>query len=269
MHGGNSLTVNVIGAGNLGFHLAKALGDAANVKVNAVFSRDLKNALAASAYCEAKAFDKLEGLPEADLFVIAVKDDAIRETADKIARLDLSKKPLVVHTAGVIPTSILSENFDRFGSFYPLQTFTKTKDVKWNKIPICIHATSDADLSLLEAISARLSKSVYVLDDRQREQLHLSAVFANNFVNHIWNLTFDFCNENKINPRILYPLIEQTTAKALDLGPEKAQTGPAKRGDQASIDRHIKLLEDSASLKNIYEMLTDSIQSFKTKSNEL
>ncbi len=256
---GDNITINIIGAGNLGFHLAKILGDAPNVKVNGIYSRELKNALAAAAYCEAKAFDKLEDFPTSELVIVAVPDNEITNTVEELSKLNNEHNPLVVHTAGVMSSEVIAPFYKRYGTFYPLQTFTKTKPVEWNKIPLCIDASNNEDKELLKAVGSRISRTLYELSDKQREHLHVCAVLANNFVNHLYNLTFDHCKEIEIDPSILYPLIQLTTKKAIENGPHVSQTGPAVRGDSQSIEKHLQLISDNAELTDIYKLFTDLI----------
>lgn len=202
--------------------------------------------------------DDLSDLKNADLYIISITDDAIQEFSQK---LSLNGK-LVVHTSGSIAMNVLNSKFNK-GVFYPLQTFSKGQKVNFKKIPICIETEIDNDLPKLEEIASSISKNVYILDSEQRKKLHLSAVFVNNFVNHLYHIADDLCKENKVPFEILYPLILETSKKIKKLNPKDAQTGPAKRKDIKTINHQLEQLSESQ--KEIYRVLTDSI--LKTYNN--
>jgi len=151
-----------------------------------------------------------------------------------------------------LPTQI------RKGVFYPLQTFSKQKEVNFKGIPICIEASRKEDVEMLQKIATALSDSVYKISSDQRKSLHLAAVFINNFSNHMYQIGNEICEENALPFSILKPLIKETAAKIDALDPKQAQTGPAKRNDQQTIAKQLKQLENK-SYKKVYEVLTESI----------
>ncbi len=202
--------------------------------------------------------DNLSDLKDADLYIISITDDAIHEFSQKL----LLNGKLVVHTSGSIAMNALNGDFNK-GVFYPLQTFTKGQKVNFKKVPICIETEVDNDLPKLEEIASSISKNVYIIDSKQREKLHLSAVFVNNFVNHLYHIADGICKENKIPFEILYPLIIETSKKIKKLNPKDAQTGPAIRNDRKTINHQLMQLTNSQ--KEIYSVLTDSI--LKTYNN--
>ena len=190
----------------------------------------------------------------ADLYLIAVSDSAIEEVS---TLLPFSGR-LVAHTSGTMPLGALSTK-NRRAVFYPLQTFSKTKSVDFKKVPLCLEAENDEDLEIISSIGTAVSDNVYFINSQQRKSLHVAAVFVSNFSNFLYSIGEEICTDNNIPFDILKPLITETAEKIHHLDPKKAQTGPAIRGDQNTIDAHLKFLENST-YKNIYSLLTQSIQ---------
>jgi predicted short-subunit dehydrogenase-like oxidoreductase (DUF2520 family) len=245
------IKIAVIGFGNVARHLASAFESADGIELVQVFSR---TEVAGNFPFSNKITNDLRALPEADFYVISVSDIAVEEVSKSLAFTD----KLVVHTAGSLSFEVLDER-NRRGVFYPLQTFSKAKAVDFSNVPICVEAENESDLKLLEAVAQSISKSVYRIDSQQRKALHVSAVFASNFANHMYAIGHDICKEHGIPFDILKPLIAETADKIRTLSPREAQTGPAIRRDQNTIDAHLALLSDQ-NQKNIYELLTSSIQ---------
>jgi predicted short-subunit dehydrogenase-like oxidoreductase (DUF2520 family) len=246
------LKVVVIGSGNVAQHLITVFEQSGNVELVQAYARHpehIAHLLPAS-----KITGDAEHLAEADVYIIAVTDDAI---ADVSAQLPFEGR-LVLHTSGSVAMEQLSANHRR-GVFYPLQTFSKNKAVDFKQVPLCIEAENEADLQLLEQLASTISDNVYHISSGQRQALHVAAVFVSNFTNHMYTLGSDICRENNISFDILKPLIQETAAKVMELEPAQAQTGPAVRHDEATIQRHLDFLEDE-NQKAIYKLLTDSIQ---------
>ena len=153
--------------------------------------------------------------------------------------------------------------FEDFGVFYPLQTFSKNKPVNFKEIPICLEANSKKNLNLLKEIASLVSEKIFEVNSEQRRALHVSAVFVNNFSNHLFALADDYCRENDLPFEILRPLIKETVSKIETLDPYSAQTGPALRNDQKTIAAHLELLDEDR--KKIYNILTESIQKLHGK----
>lgn len=244
--------VSLIGSGNVAQHLLSAFNKSDAVEVIQIFSRKTETVSHLISLDKITAnFDDLKG---ADIYIIAVSDDAIAEVS---AQLPFQNR-LVVHTSGSTPMESLSDN-NRKGVFYPLQTFTKGKEVGFKNIPICIESQSENDYNLLKKVAEALSEKVFSINSLQRRSLHVSAVFVNNFTNHLYKIGSDICEERQIPFEILRPLIKETADKILSLSPNEAQTGPAKRNDQATIQSHLDFLSDE-NHKSIYKLLTQSIQ---------
>ncbi|CAN1501248.1 COG5495 Uncharacterized conserved protein [Flavobacteriaceae bacterium] len=250
------IKVSIIGSGNVAQHLIVALQNSiingAEIELIQVFARQ-KTTLSQLLDFN-KITDDWSTLAEADLYIIAVSDDAIATVSEQIPY----KNKLVVHTSGAISLEILASN-NRKGVFYPLQTFTKNKAVNFKIIPICIESQNASDYQLLQKVAQAISDSVFAINSEQRKALHLAAVFVNNFTNHLYKIGNDICIENNVSFEILKPLIQETAEKITELSPNEAQTGPAIRNDIETINAHLSFLSDE-NQKNIYTILTQSIQ---------
>ena len=249
------IKVSIIGSGNVAQHLIIAILNAeesdGKIELVQAYARN------ASALAHLLEFDKittdLSQLKPADLYIIAVTDNAIKIISDELT----FKNKLVAHTSGTTEIDVLNDN-NRKGVFYPLQTFSKTKSVDFSTIPICLESQNASDLQTLETVGKAISNATYILNSEQRKALHVAAVFVNNFVNHLYQLGNEICIENQVPFKILKPLIEETANKIMSLSTEEAQTGPAKREDQETINAHLAFLQEG-NKKNIYELLTQSI----------
>jgi len=244
------LTVVIFGAGNLASHLYTAFTSSQNVKVIQVYNRSVSNLQ----FFENKVpiTTSLEEVLPADIYLISISDDAIEEIITKIS----SFNGIIAHTSGSVP---MLKSAKRNAVFYPLQTFSKTQKVDFSEIPICIEAENEKDLKTLHKLGESISTKVFPITTEQRKTLHLAAVFACNFTNQLYRIAEKICEKDNISFEILHALIAETARKALQDSPKNVQTGPAKRGDQKTIDRHLSQL-NSSELKEIYTLITKSIQ---------
>jgi predicted short-subunit dehydrogenase-like oxidoreductase (DUF2520 family) len=227
------ISVLLVGKGNVASHLKTAFLNADTIRVTQISSR------------------QLEIIPQADITIIAVSDDAITEVSSKI------KNDFVVHTSGSVAMNDLKNNSKK-GIFYMLQTFSKDKIVDFSEVPFCLEAEHIEDYKLLEKLAKSIGKKIYSISSKQRKTLHLAAVFVNNFTNHLYKIGNDICKENKVPFEILQPLIKETASKIEHLSPKEAQTGPAIRNDKKTIQNHLNLLDQNQ--QKIYKTLTKSIQ---------
>lgn len=247
------IKVSIIGSGNVAQHLISAFAKASEIELVQIFSR--KENQVSHLIESKKIVSDFSLLVAADLFIIAVSDDAI----EMISRQIPFHNKLVVHTSGSIGISALDEK-NRKGVFYPLQTFSKNKAVDFRNIPICLESQNASDFQLLEQVAKSISDQLFVVNSEQRKALHVAAVFVNNFSNHLYTIASDICNEHQLPFEILQPLIKETAEKIMVLTPIEAQTGPAKRKDQRTLDAHLEMLTNPIQ-KKIYTLLTQSIQS--------
>jgi predicted short-subunit dehydrogenase-like oxidoreductase (DUF2520 family) len=251
------IKITIIGSGNVAQHLSDAFAKSNAVEIIQVFSRTQKQI--SPLLDTSKITNDWNALVEADLYIIAVSDDAI---ADVSAQLPFENR-LVVHTSGSVPLTSL-DNKNRKGVFYPLQTFTKGKEIDFRTIPFCLEAQLESDYALLEKAASAISESIHKIDSHQRKALHVAAVFVNNFTNYLYQLGNDICQENHVSFDILKPLILETAEKLLTLSPKDAQTGPAKRNDISTIEAHESFLSNK-NQSTIYKILTQSIQNHGKK----
>jgi len=247
-----------IGAGKLASQLMPAL-EHAGFEVVQVYSRTIDNAESlAEKLRYAKATDDLSNIVAlADLYFFAIKDDAVGNVANQLGYLE-NDKSIFVHSSGILPLQTIP--FKRRGIFYPLQTFSPNHLVDWDTTPMLVTGETEMITNTLKTIASKISNLVYTVKDEEKAVLHVAAVFANNFTNHMLTLAEKICNEHHVDFEILKPIIRETIAKALDAGPAISQTGPAVRGDQQTIDKHVKMLDKDPGLQELYLTITKSIQ---------
>ncbi len=245
----------IVGTGRLAGHLILCLRNA-SYEIVQVFGR---NPVKAHRFGDkynvdiVTSFDQI--VQNADLYVIAVSDDAIVEVINKLPPL----KGICVHASGSIDLDVFADKFTSFGVFYPLQTFTEDRAIDFRNIPILIEANQQNVNDFLNSIATSLSDFVYVVNSSDRRQLHLAAVFVSNFVNALFSIGSAVLDETKLPFEILKPLILETVNKAFESGPEKAQTGPAKRGDIKTMQMHLNLLETKPEFATIYALFSNYI----------
>ncbi|PST81765.1 DUF2520 domain-containing protein [Pedobacter yulinensis] len=249
------MKIVIAGSGNVATQLGRALLGA-GFPVAQVWSPTYANAAELAARLGAAAVAEAGGLDrDADLYVLAVKDDAIPAVAAGLAGVP----GMVVHTSGTTPMHVLSK-LPAHGVFYPLQTFSRFREIDFSDVPLCLEAGSTAVLEGLRTLAGRLSSRVYEVSSAQRRSLHVAAVFANNFSNHLFSIAAGVLNDSNLPFDLLRPLIRETAAKVQDGMPAEMQTGPAIRGDQQTIDRHLGMLQYKPEWARLYLDLSESIK---------
>ncbi|TAI48631.1 Rossmann-like and DUF2520 domain-containing protein [Flagellimonas allohymeniacidonis] len=245
------LSVVLIGTGNVAHHLFRAFQTTDVVEIVQVFGRD--EGSLNSFLGEVEIASDFDAIKDADVYLLAVSDKAIGTISEKLKY----KTGLVAHTSGATDMNlILSQNR---GVFYPLQTFSKDRNVDFVGIPICVEAENREGVEILEKLGQAISNQVFEIDSHQRKKLHLAAVFVNNFTNHLYQIGAEICKEEGLPFDILKPLVLETAQKVMDLSPLEAQTGPAKRGDNESIKAHLELLKDKNQTE-LYALLSKAIK---------
>jgi predicted short-subunit dehydrogenase-like oxidoreductase (DUF2520 family) len=242
----------IIGSGNVAQHLIKALSNSAHTELVQAYARHPENL--AHLLPPEKITSSFDNLAKADIYIIAVSDNAIAGVSSQLP----FEGRLVVHTSGSVAMEQLDPK-NRRGVFYPLQTFSKNKDVDFTKIPVCLESGQESDYSVLEQLAQSISPLHYKISSGQRQALHVAAVFVNNFTNHLYAIGNRICSDNAIPFDILKPLILETADKVQLLPPAEAQTGPASRNDTQTIEKHMAFLKDE-NQKALYILLTQSIQ---------
>ena len=253
------MDIVIIGSGNVAAVLGRKF-KAAGHTISQIYSR---NNVAASAL--AYEFDtestnyKSMIHKTADVYLIAVADDAIN---DVVTELRLPGK-VVAHTAASVPKEILKTVTDHYGVFYPLQSLRKEM-TDLPDIPIFFDGSDDIAKMKLESLAHSIAKvKVVQANDVDRLKLHVAAVVVSNFTNHLYVLAEEYCLKEGLDFKQLLPLIEETALRIKNTSPKLAQTGPAIRHDKETIQKHIELLKNHPQLKNLYVLLTESIQQGK------
>lgn len=252
-----SFSISIIGAGNVSTHLAKAL-HRSKYKIDYILSRTKSSASKLARLVKAKSTVSYKKLLQSDLIIIAVSDNAISYIASNINSAG-KYNGILAHTSGSVTTSLLKKGSSQYGSFYPLQSFNKDESINMRNVPFCISGSDPQIENLLFKISSKLSNKIYRINDKQRLQLHLAAVFANNFGNHMLTIAQQLCEQNQVSFDILKPLIIETFSRIESNNPIELQTGPAKRKDTKVIQKHKRMLNDDKSLKELYNLISKHI----------
>ena len=250
------MKIVIIGSGNVAYHLAKAFTQN-NIEVSQIFGRNEVELNKISE--ELNVPYSTKELADADLYLISVSDSAVEQVSDLIK----TEKALVAHTSGSLPIETLNGDY-RKASFYPLQTFSKTKNLDYSKIPFFIEAENQIDEKSLFELASLISDNVETSDYEKRKYIHLTAVFACNFVNHLFARAKEISDSQDLDFNYFIPLIDETVEKIHHLEPKTAQTGPAVRGDKRVLKLHEDLITDEEHLK-IYKLMNESIKKMYEK----
>jgi len=243
-----------IGAGNLATRLSLAM-QRVGMQIGQVYSHTEASArqLATRLGCPwTNDFSALQ--EDGDLYVFSLKDTVLSDVISKVK----PNNGMWVHTAGSMPMSVFEGYAQRFGVLYPLQTFSKGRNVNFDVIPIFLEANTDKNADYLKNIASALSENVRFMSSEKRRSLHLAAVFACNFTNHIYTLSYKLLENESIPADVLLPLIDETVSKIHSMPPAAAQTGPAIRYDENVINKHLAMLDDP-DMQAIYRLLSQSI----------
>ncbi|MBU3681749.1 MAG: DUF2520 domain-containing protein [Flavobacterium sp.] len=246
------IKVVLFGSGNVAQHLLIAFQQSGKVDVIQVVVRDKKRAELSIA--SNRITENWDAILQADIYILAVSDAAAGELSSKLP----FKNALVAHTSGSLTLNALDPK-NRRAVFYPLQTFSKNRAIDYSKVPVCLEWENTNDQQLLNDLASCISPNCYTINSVQRKALHVAAVMVNNFVNHLYHIGEEICEEHQVPFAILEPLIAETAEKIKHLSPRLGQTGPAIRHDQNTIQAHLDLLTQS-NHKAVYTLLTDSIQ---------
>lgn len=253
------LKVVLIGAGNVAYHLGKYLHKN-GIEILQIFSKTKEKAAQLSEQLDTVPYTiNLENInPDADLYIVAVHDDAIAIVAKKLQYLGKTGK-FIVHTSGATSSNVFAPWFSRYGVFYPLQSFSIDKPVDFQAIPLCIYAQKKADEKTLKNLGLQLKCPTFSISDKQRAILHVNGVFVNNFTNYLYQIAWNICQKEELSFDLLRPLIRETAEKVMANPPIEMQTGPAVRGDQESINKHSEYLKAYPEYREIYTLLSKNI----------
>ena len=251
------MKVTLIGAGNLATQLGKSLKKA-GVIISQVYSRTEDSARTLGELLEAEWLTDIKALhDEADIYIFSVKDSVLCELISEVCKGRGDK--LFLHTAGSMPMSCFEGKALRYGVFYPMQTFSKTKDVDFERIPVFIEGNSIETEDVIRSLANKLTQRVIRLSSADRKYLHLAAVWACNFTNYCYTVASDILGEHGIPFDVMLPLINETTEKIQKISPKETQTGPAVRGDRNVMSKQLELMNGKEDLQELYQMLSRGI----------
>jgi predicted short-subunit dehydrogenase-like oxidoreductase (DUF2520 family) len=243
-----------IGAGNVATRLSQAMKEA-GFSVIEVFSRTEESARLLGGKLACGFVTETERIrTDADIYIFSVKDDILPDLAAAVP----ANKGLWLHTAGSVPANVFEGYAERYGVVYPLQTLSKARPADFRQIPLFIEGNTEASEKEIRIIAGRVSENVYSMSSEKRRYLHLAAVFACNFSNHMYRIATQILEGQGIDRQALQPLIDETANKLHTMTPDMAQTGPAVRYDRLTINRHLALLNDP-DVRNLYELISKNI----------
>ncbi len=255
------MNISILGSGNVATHFARALSLGPHT-ISCVYSRALSHAERLAREVGARTFtDSIGGIPQSDVLLFALKDDAVEDMAAELHRTGRHEGALWVHTSGSLPLAVLGKEA-RAAVVYPLQTFSKGTPVDMTHVPLFVEGADKASADEATALGHSLSKTVQPLSSEQRAALHLAGVFANNFSNHCVAIACRMLRDSHLPPELLRPIVEETVAKLRTLTPVEAQTGPAVRWDTGIMDKHLRMLQGNEPLAEIYRLMSQSIHEY-------
>ena len=251
------MRIALIGAGRVASCMGPRLKEAGHT-IACVYSRTLCHAKELADILEAPATDSLDHLPAADVLLTMLTDDALQELAPAIVKG--REGSLFLHTAGSVSIDVWKDaGAGRYGVMYAMQTFSKGVQIAWPEVPVFVESGSEADMETVMSLAHDLSASVTPLSSKGRRKLHIAAVFACNFSNHMYAMSEQLLSEEGVPFSVMLPLVRETARKVESMSPLKAQTGPAVRGDRRVIDEHLQLLLDNPEYAEIYRLISIDI----------
>lgn len=251
------MRIALIGSGRVASCMGPRLKEAGHT-IAGVYSRTLQNAQQLATVLRTTATDSLEKLPDADIYLTMLTDDALAELAPAIVKG--REAALFVHTAGSVSVDVWREaGAARYGVMYAMQTFSKGAVIDWPQVPVFVEGSSAAEQETITSLAHDLSDNVSALSSKGRKKLHIAAVFASNFSNRMYAISERILKTEGVPFNVMLPLVRETARKVESMSPEDAQTGPAVRGDRKVIDEHVKLLKDYPEYAELYRLISIDI----------
>ena len=248
------MRIALIGSGRVATCMGPRL-KAAGHTIVCVYSRTMANALELAKTLGTQAFDSLQSLPNADVYLTMLTDDALIELAPAVVKG--REEALFLHTAGSVSIDVWKEaGARRFGVLYAMQTFSKGAAIDWPDVPVFIEGCNQTELEAIKLLAQDLSPKVTVLSSKGRKKLHIAAVFACNFANHMYAISEDILASEGGPFSVMLPLVRETARKVEYMSPAQAQTGPAIRGDSKVTDGHMELLKENPEYAELYKMIS-------------
>ena len=252
----------LIGAGNVAHHLAGALLKAGE-NLCQIYSRTLDSARQLGMKTGISYTAEVnEVYPDGDIYIFCVSDDILPSI---IKAIRIPDDALILHTSGSQPMDVFKSYSKHYGVIYPVQTFSKKRELDFGEIPLCVEGNTSSVKERIKKFAEKLSDKIYEIDSAQRKELHLAAVFACNFPNYLYQVAGKLLEDKGLSFAMLRPLIFETAHKVMLLNPEEAQTGPAKRGDESIMNMHKNMLKNDKDLLKIYTILSEGIKGTQDK----
>jgi len=252
----SSYKIAILGAGNVGYQLTWHLNNTGHQIVQ-VFSRHLPSAKWIGNLMDIPCTTNISEITkDADIYLIAVNDDSVAQVASE---LKLGDK-VVAHTSGAVPMNILKGVSSNYGIFYPMQTLSRNISVDFSVIPICLNGVNEYTTNILKDLAGSLTNKIVIVDDEKRLAIHVAAVIANNFTNHLFSISQMILEKTGLSFEIMKPLINETVRKIQNHDPLNVQTGPAVRHDEETIKKHLQFLKEDGRFEEIYRILSEDIQ---------
>ena len=251
------MRIALIGSGRVASCMGPRLKEAGHT-ITGVFSRTLANAEQLAGVLGAPAFDDLNAIPESDACLTMLTDDALMQLAPAIVKG--REDTLFIHTAGSVSAQVWKDaGAGRYGVMYAMQTFSKGAVIDWPQVPVFVEGSSDAEQETIKTLAHDLSGNVSVLSSNGRKKLHIAAVFACNFANHMYAISERLLESEGVPFSVMLPLVRETARKVETMSPASAQTGPAVRGDRKVIDEHLRLLSENPEYAELYRLISIDI----------
>lgn len=249
----------ILGAGNVATHFSRHFFTRGHT-ISTIFSRTLQHAQTLASVVGARAIDRLEQVPDrSDFYLVCLPDGEVARTGELLK----DRKGIWLHTAGAVPLDTLREAHPDCGVLYPLQSLSRGIPLSLREVPILIEGSSPQVTSRLMELAGEMSEEVHEMDSDHRLILHLAAVFANNFTNHMVRIAEEILQNAGADSRLILPLLKETFRKMEKTGAASAQTGPAIRGDRMTLQKHLQLLERYPEWKKLYTFISRDIGRFR------
>jgi predicted short-subunit dehydrogenase-like oxidoreductase (DUF2520 family) len=258
-------SIVILGSGNVATHLGMALHQA-GLKILQVYSRHLSHAEELALVINANVISEINQVNvNADLILFCISDSAL----DLVLEQRNWENAFLAHTAGTVAADIFQPVTQNFGVLYPYQTFTKTRKINFSEIPFFIEGNTNENAELLKGLAEKISEHIHLFNSAERSIYHLAGVYANNFSNHMYTIAKEILTKAGLPNHLIHPLIEETARKAIAIGPNQAQTGPALRQNFDVMKRHIEMMDSNPDWQKLYTFVSESISKFHTTDGEL
>ncbi len=252
------MKIGIVGTGNVAYHLAKRLSQT-DIEITGIYAHSEASAKDFAMELNLPVKIGLSDIEKADIFILAVRDSAITEVASHL------RGKTLIHTAGAVDMQVLSFYSQNYGVFYPFQTFRKIYEVNWEEVPVFLESCCQEVYDMLLNLADKMGSKTFSLSSEKRKYLHLSGVLTNNFVNHLLFLSKKILEDHGLDFQWVFPLLRKTVENAEKFDPYDIQTGPARRNDTISINQHLQLLSQYPDIKEVYNILSQSIRNLYNK----